>query len=222
MDKFDFGTGENVFFTSDTHFEHSNIINFCSRPFKNTEEMDNAIIDNWNSCVGEDDIIFHLGDVSYHSSNNIQNILKRLNGTKYLILGNHDSKYVKIYSKYFKEISYQMRINIDSWLLYLNHFPFLALSGTYSNLNLEGQAFGHVHYGPNSTGKDTERLKYLFPNQYDVGVDNNNYTPISWKTLKSYLLEQRKCKLNMIDMKLKNKYNSKDDYDTTSFLSATE
>ena len=59
--KFD---GDKVFFTSDTHFNHTNIIQYCQRPFKSTDEMNEAMIDNWNSVVGEDDTVFHLGDFS--------------------------------------------------------------------------------------------------------------------------------------------------------------
>lgn len=57
--KFD---GDKVFFTSDTHFNHTNIIQFCQRPFKNADEMNEVIMANWSNVVGKDDIIFHLGD----------------------------------------------------------------------------------------------------------------------------------------------------------------
>lgn len=57
--KFD---GSKVYFTSDTHFYHSNIIGFCKRPFKNVEDMNETLIENWNRVVGQDDIVFHLGD----------------------------------------------------------------------------------------------------------------------------------------------------------------
>ena len=63
----------------------------------------------------------------------------------------------------------------------MNHVPFLCYGGTYRDQKgLVYQLFGHVHSGRNGKGKDIERLKYLFPTQYDVGVDNNDYTPISW------------------------------------------
>lgn len=58
-----FNTNEqNIFFTSDTHFWHENIIKFCNRPFSSVEEMNDTIIENWNKVVGENDIVFHLGD----------------------------------------------------------------------------------------------------------------------------------------------------------------
>ena len=58
--KFD---GSKVFFTSDTHFYHGNIIRFCNRPFKDVEMMNETIIANWNNTIGQDDIVFHLGDL---------------------------------------------------------------------------------------------------------------------------------------------------------------
>lgn len=54
--------GSGVFFTSDTHFNHTNIIRFCSRPFKDVEHMNETLIANWNRVVGPDNIVFHLGD----------------------------------------------------------------------------------------------------------------------------------------------------------------
>lgn len=54
-----------IWFTSDTHFGHNNIMKFCQRPWKTVEEMDNALIQNWNSVVGENDIVFHLGDFAF-------------------------------------------------------------------------------------------------------------------------------------------------------------
>ena len=57
--------GLKYFFTSDTHFGHSNIIKFCNRPFKNAEEMDRVLIENWNNKVPEDGLVFHLGDFGW-------------------------------------------------------------------------------------------------------------------------------------------------------------
>ena len=63
--KFD---GSKVYFTSDTHFYHSNIIGFCKRLFKNVEDMNETLIENWNQVVSQDDIVFHLGDFCMGSS----------------------------------------------------------------------------------------------------------------------------------------------------------
>ena len=86
----------------------------------------------------------------------------------------------------FEDCLYQARILIGNQTVYLNHYPFLCFAhqdpAHYRDYSI--QCFGHVHSGPLVHGTDTERLKYLFPTQYDVGVDNNNYCPISWEQVK--------------------------------------
>ena len=73
--KFD---GNKVFFTSDTHFYHGNIIRFCNRPFKSVEMMNETIISNWNNTVGQDDIVFHLGDFCLGGSLSAQSEIVRV------------------------------------------------------------------------------------------------------------------------------------------------
>jgi calcineurin-like phosphoesterase family protein len=85
--KFD---GSGVFFTSDTHFNHTNIIRYCQRPFNDVAEMNETLIGNWNQTVGNEDIVFHLGDFCIGSAAEWSQILDRLNGKIYLILGKHD------------------------------------------------------------------------------------------------------------------------------------
>lgn len=81
---------QRVWFTSDIHFSHANIIRFCNRPFVTVEEMDETIISNWNSVVGQHDYVYIVGDVFFHNATNALKIAKRLNGIKVLIYGNHD------------------------------------------------------------------------------------------------------------------------------------
>lgn len=186
-----FKDGSNVYFTSDTHFNHKHIIGFCHRPFKSIDDMNGALIRNWNSVVPKDGIVFHLGDFAW--GNNWKPILDQLNGTKYLILGNHDFKNIdkEACNKYFEHVSQQMFINIEHRKVYLNHNPFLCYGGTYrSEKDLVYQLFGHVHSGPYNTGLDLDRLKYLFPTQYDVGVDNNDFKPISWYDVDNIIKKQ--------------------------------
>lgn len=180
--------GDKVFFTSDTHFYHTNIIDFCKRPFKEIEEMNETLIANWNKTVGPNDIIFHLGDFCLGDSEKWNRILDRLNGNIYLILGNHDLRnFRKSYEERFKSVTMQMNIEIQNQKICLNHYPFLCYDGSY---NGDWQLFGHVHTNKNNTSNDARRLEILFPTQYDVGVDNNNFTPISFAVLKKVMEEQ--------------------------------
>lgn len=136
--KFD---GSRVFFTSDTHFNHTNIIRFCNRPFKDVSHMNETIIANWNRVVGPEDIVFHLGDFCLGGSAEWINVLKRLNGKIYLISGNHDIKNLRQnYTKYFEQITMQMYIEVDKQKIYLNHYPFLCYGGSYDDT---WQLFGY-------------------------------------------------------------------------------
>jgi len=81
-----------MFVTSDTHWYHSRILEYCDRPFKSVEKMNQALIKNWNKAVGEYDVIFHLGDVGFGSKKHMADLIQQLNGYKILIMGNHDKR----------------------------------------------------------------------------------------------------------------------------------
>ena len=126
--KFD---GSKVFFTSDTHFYHGNIIRFCNRPFEDVEMMNETIISNWNNTVGLDDTVFHLGDFCLGGSAEWTKILDRLNGKIYLILGNHDLKNLRQgYVDRFEHVTMQMHIEVDKQKIYLpNNVLFQNVAG---------------------------------------------------------------------------------------------
>lgn len=175
--------GSKIFLTSDSHFGHSNIIEFCNRPFKNVEEMNYKLIENWNKKVPVDGLVFHLGDFAWGGYPFWKKIREQLNGRIILIKGNHDEKNMTptAEQELFDYVTFQMKVEIEGRKVYLNHVPFLCYGGTYRDpKGLVYQLFGHVHSGPNQKGLDINRLNMLFPTQYDVGVDNNNYSPVSW------------------------------------------
>lgn len=188
---------ERVWFTSDTHFYHENILRFCSRPFRDITEMNGTLVKNWNATVPPDGVVFHLGDFAFGGSQEWNDILSRLNGEIYLILGNHDMKQVKQgFMNRFEHVTQQMTIRVGGQSIILNHNPFLAYGGAYRDV---WQLFGHVHSGPLSgkgmdgeqnRGKDLPRLGMLLPNQYDVGVDNNGFRPVSFEEVKRIIAAQ--------------------------------
>ena len=183
---------QNIWFTSDMHLGHKNILKFCNRPFDNVEEMNFKLIENWNSKVKENDIVFNLGDVAFGNPSFIKDCLSQLKGKHYLIIGNHDLKNLnnKSVLDMFEDVSFQRYLIIDGRCVYLNHYPFLCYGGVYRNPeNTVYQLYGHVHSGPNCFGKDIDRLQYTFPFQYDVGVDNNNYYPISFEEVNNKIKE---------------------------------
>ena len=81
---------QKIWITSDTHFNHKNIIAYESRPFASIPEMNAALIENWNKVVAPDDAVIHLGDFALGSANDLDRLVGSLNGHKFLILGNHD------------------------------------------------------------------------------------------------------------------------------------
>lgn len=188
----------NVFFTSDVHFNHGNIIKYCRRPFDTVEEMNEALIRNWNSVVGPEDVVFCLGDFMFGNINRFWDFRSRLNGKIYLVHGNHDWNLMDNgdIDGAFEMISAMMRINVDGQLIYLSHFPFLAYDGIYKEKKPYWQLFGHVHSNKNNiySSPDIDRLKYLLPMQYDVGVDNNDYKPVSFAEVKAIIEAQQSGK----------------------------
>lgn len=80
-----------IFWTSDTHFGHANIIRYCRRPFASVEEMDATLVTNWNAVVGPGDEVWHLGDFAHGAdARHVRSVFHRLNGVKRLVVGNHD------------------------------------------------------------------------------------------------------------------------------------
>ena len=125
-----------LFIISDTHFYHKNIIKYCDRPFKDVDEMNKAIIDNWNSVVSHNDTVLCLGDFLLGGASRFDEIVPHLNGRLYLIKGNHDDKSNKFYLEHgFTGVT-------DSPLEYENiifsHHPKTPKDG---KINL----FGHIH-----------------------------------------------------------------------------
>ena len=179
---------EKLFFTSDTHFYHNNIIRFVKRPFEDQLHMNEELIKLWNATVPEDGIIFHLGDFAFTSSvPKIQDIVQRLNGEIHFILGNHDYQNRldrEIITNMFASHHdlYEIRVEDEEigepQFLILCHYPLLTWNKKErGSWNLHG----HIHSGPRSTASERGLNVGL---QYDVGVDNNNFRPISYEDVK--------------------------------------
>lgn len=79
-----------VFVCADLHFSHKNIIKYEDRPFADADEMNEKLIENWNSVVTKNDLVIVLGDVAFTNKTKTKELVSRLNGQKYLVMGNHD------------------------------------------------------------------------------------------------------------------------------------
>jgi len=178
---------DKTYFTADTHFGHKNIMKYCKRPFKNIEEHDEYLIKKWNETVSDNDTIFHLGDVSYKIDlDRTFEILRQLNGKKYLIIGNHDNELIQ--SKYLNTIFegvFEYLIlyaKDDKQKILLCHFPDFSFNHKQI-VNLDGKfAFNgwklHGHEHGNKLNCRTDAI--------DVGVDCNNFKPFSYNDIKNF------------------------------------
>lgn len=130
------------YFVSDTHFNHENIIKYCNRPFKDSKSMNEKIIANWNAIVGDDDIVYHLGDVGLGNRDELKTIIPQLKGHKFLIKGNHDTRNNQFYRELgFVEV-YDHPIIIKDFIV-LSHEPMpFVMNQMYHNV------YGHVHDSP--------------------------------------------------------------------------
>lgn len=181
---------DKVWFTSDNHFMHTNILKYTNRPFKSVGLMNKALIGNWNRVVGKDDVVFCLGDFALGNEKKCNDILKSLNGHKVLIKGNHEKTVLnKSYNMdEFNGGIYEMlevRINDEEVSnefqdIILCHYPFLAWNKSHRG---SWSLFGHVH------GIFDDK-PFTSPNQLDVGVDSHNFTPISYERVKEIITKQ--------------------------------
>lgn len=172
----------NIWFTSDTHYGHVNIIKYSNRPFRDVETMNNMLVANWNSKVAPSDIVYHLGDVAFMHEDATSELLNRLNGNIVLIYGNHDSRirsnrqlknrFNACYDYHEIEIEDPTskggfkRGNLHR-LVVLCHYPMITWkNASHGSLMLHGHCHGNLKY--------PYRARIM-----DVGVDPQNYSPIS-------------------------------------------
>ena len=151
-----------VFFTADTHFGDHRTINIQKRPFATVAEMDAVLIERWNTVVGPDDVVWHLGDVAWRAAD-VTGLLARLHGTKHLLRGNNDPDDTAA-APGWASVGDYVEMALDGYRLVLCHYPFRSWNGQHKRaINLHGHSHG--------------RLKPM-PRQFDVGVDARDFAPV--------------------------------------------
>jgi len=170
-----------IFFTSDHHFGHENIIKFCNRPFENVKEMDQTLIERWNEKIKKNDIVYHLGDFGLTYKEHLETILKQLNGKIHLISGNHESAAIQN-SKYFKWIKDYHELKVKDpdckngvQRIILFHYAMRVWRGDSRGT---WHLYGHSH--GNLPDKE-DRLAF------DIGVDSHNFYPLSYDEVKAIM-----------------------------------
>ncbi len=133
--------------------------------------MDEAIIERWNAKVKPQDQIWHLGDFAFHSAGRIHGILKRLNGHKHFIWGNHDQAFEedKTLLNYFESVNDYKEVKWNKQKIVLIHYPLLTWNKGHRGA---WHLHGHCHGSINHMNTVTTRI--------DVGVDNFDYAPVSF------------------------------------------
>lgn len=158
---------ENRFFTSDTHFSHKKILEFCreTRLGDTVDEMDELLIQAWNSKIKPKDIVYHLGDFSFAPQVKTIKIIKRLNGFIHLIEGNHDRQLDSTNCRgLFESKSVYKTVTIGDTRCVLMHFPISSWDRMrYGSLMLHGHQHGGVSNHIDTSG--------IIKNRMDIGVD---------------------------------------------------
>lgn len=173
-----------IFFSSDTHYFHRNVIKYCNRPFETVEEMNDYLITKHNEIVKPEDTWYFLGDFGFASNNRLREIIAKLNGKKIIICGNHDRGATKMLALGFDFACYEMVLNVGGHRCRLSHFPYRPTEEEIKGLGYDDRHLdkrpvriagefllnGHSH---------SKKIEILKPWALDVGVDGHDYTPWS-------------------------------------------
>jgi len=166
-------------FYSDPHFGHKNILKYCNRPFKSIKEMDDTLIENYNKTITPHDTVLWLGDCFFGSLSYMQDILQRLNGQKYLVLGGHDGSKTKMCKAGFSVVTDYCYLIVAKHLCLATHRPFheknkecVGAKLTKGMINIHG----HTH--------DVVKKQGL---SIHVGVDAWDYYPALIKEIEALI-----------------------------------
>jgi calcineurin-like phosphoesterase family protein len=206
--------GQQIYFTSDTHYAHKNICRSVSnwrdangdvpihntRDFKSLDHMNDCIVNSINSMVGEDDILFHLGDWSFGGFENIEEFRNRIYCKNiHLILGNHDHHIERNrgdIQRLFSSVNEYLRLSVSinpGTPIYKGDFDFVLMHypiASWHNMN-DGviHLHGHVHLPPD---KKLSQGKAM-----DVGMDGNRMQPYSINEIINIMNKQPIAKLTL-------------------------
>jgi calcineurin-like phosphoesterase family protein len=183
--KLDLAVG-NVFFAADAHFLHKNVLQYDQRPFADVQTMGEEIIANWNRVVAPGDTVFYLGDFALGNEKPAKAIAHQLNGCIHYILGNHDSQGKINRMHRFASVEHYRRIAVldpdaptGQQDIVLSHYPMLAWDmDAHGGWMLHGHTHGSLDHQPFHQAHKI----------YDVALNTNYYTPVSYKYLKLNML----------------------------------
>lgn len=178
----------NVWFTSDMHYGHTNIIKYANRPFKHVDEMDQAMEDNWRAVVKPGDTVYVLGDCAfYKDQSKTIRLFQRLPGQKHLVWGNHDKHLRKNpdFVKLFGKVGDLLDIKVpdpdadggDRRIVLCHYAMRVWNKSHFGAYHLYGHSHGSLPDDPHSLS-------------IDVGVDCWGFTPIKYETVRRRMLQK--------------------------------
>lgn len=200
-----------IYFTSDWHVGHYNVLKFDERPFKDLDHMHRVLVNNYNACVPKDGICYFLGDMGLCSSEKLEKIIRELNGVKVLCLGNHDKGLNAMYQMGFDVVVHGLKLEIAGEIVTASHCPLkgifredtTGMSNTDISENWHGEnrpkhqklsfdntgqfhLHGHIHWRPGRTNSNKIEGK-----QFDVGVPGNDYRPVNISVIESWIAKTK-------------------------------
>ena len=199
---------KSIFFTSDQHFGHESCIRFDKRPFKSLEHMNETLIRNYNAVVPENGVCYFLGDFGMGNVEFLKDVVSQLNGTKILVLGNHDRNHNAMYTIGFDIVVNSCILYIAGERVSLSHCPLpgvfredvTGMRNVQGGENWHGEfkqhkfmvkdegqfhLHGHIH----STKENIKEVRT--DRQWDIGVPGNNYRPVSISAVESWISKEK-------------------------------
>ena len=164
---------QQIWLTTDTHFGHANMVKLCHRP----EDFEKRIIDNWYQVVQPEDIVIHLGDVTWHVKDYLDNVVAKLPGKKILVRGNHDEKSLMYYMKHGFDLA------VDSLSMKYRGLDILFTHEPKNIQENDKKIQGHLH-------NNTMNLKEPYSLYYLISLENNGYTMTNLDALVRHKLQK--------------------------------
>lgn len=195
-----------IFFTSDWHIGHQNVLQFDQRPFRDLNHMHRVLVNNYNSTVGPGDTCYFLGDVGLSKSDVVAQVLSQLQGRKVLILGNHDKGEIAMQRLGFDVVLNSASLVIAGELVTMTHCPLRGVQredvtgmrgaqegegwhGEYRHKHFSLPDFGQFHLHGHCHKPPEERV---LDRQWDVGVRANAYRPVARHQIESWIARSKK------------------------------
>ena len=150
-----------IYYIADMHFGHTNVLRFDNRPFSDTAQMDDTLIQNWNGRVTSEDTVYVLGDAFWKNEENSIRIMQQLQGHKHLIQGNHDRVKGKL-RPYWESIEQYAEVNDENRLVILSHYPILFYKNQHYGAVM---LYGHVH-----NTREWELVEKWKKAQWELGI----------------------------------------------------